>query len=607
VIDIDLAQARDTLKTVFGHEDFREAQRDVIRDVLAGRDTLVVLPTGSGKSLCYQLPALLRSGVTIVVSPLIALMKNQVDALQTAGVPATFLNSSIDPQEASDRIGGLRSGRYRLLYVAPERLMLDGFLREMMRWNVAGIAVDEAHCISEWGHDFRPEYRRLGEMRARFAGVPVTALTATANARVRTDILAGLQMREPAIHVASFNRPNLTYRVRAKHRAAADIVSFIKSRPAESGIVYTQSRSASERLAATLCASGVAALPYHAGLDSETRDRNQERFARDDANVICATIAFGMGIDKSNVRFVIHHDVPKSLEGYYQETGRAGRDGLPGECILYYSDGDLARMESFLTESAPAEARRARDQLQSVKRYAYATECRRHMLLGYFGETYEGAPCGACDNCLEPRAERDMTIPAQKFLSCIARIREASGHSMGLNHAIDVLLAAENEKVRRMGHDRLSTYGIGKELTRPEWRHLTDELLRLGLIEQDAQRFNVVSITPAGRRMLSERAPVLVREPAPKSPNAKRAKGAPGESIENVELFESLRALRRELADERDVPAYVVFSDAVLREIARVAPESLVQMRAISGVGDKKLAEFGQRFLDAIAEHCPAG
>jgi ATP-dependent DNA helicase RecQ len=605
VNNADLAQARDTLKRVFGHDDFRDAQREVIRDVLAGRDTLVVLPTGGGKSLCYQLPALLRDGLTVVVSPLIALMKNQVDALRTAGVAATFLNSSLAPAEAADRIAGLRAGRYRLLYVAPERLLLDGFLRELQQWNVRSIAVDEAHCISEWGHDFRPEYRRLVEVRERLPGVPVVALTATANARVRADIGAGLRMLEPAVHVASFNRPNLTYRVRSKQRAAAEIAAFIKGRPTQSGIVYVQSRNAAERLAAALSASGISALPYHAGLDPAVRDRNQERFARDDVNVICATIAFGMGIDKSNVRFVIHHDAPKSLEGYYQETGRAGRDGLPAECILFYSEGDLIRMESFLAETSPAEADRAKEQLQHVRKYGYSTACRRTILLGYFGETFEGVPCGACDNCLEPRSERDMTVPAQKLLSTLARIREASGYDFGITHAIDVLLGSESDKIWRAGHDRLSTYGIGKDLGRAEWRHLADELLRLGLIERDADRFNVVSMSAQGRRALIERSPIRITEPAPKSPAAKRTgRGkSPAGDIENVDLFERLRVLRRELADERDVPAYVVFSDATLRELARAAPSTLAQMRAISGIGDKKLAEFGQRFLDAIAEH----
>jgi ATP-dependent DNA helicase RecQ len=601
-----LAGARDTLKRVFGHDDFRHAQREIVADVLAGRDTFVLLPTGSGKSLCYQLPALLLPGLTVVVSPLIALMKNQVDALHAAGVAATFLNSSLEPAQASRRLEGLRQGRFQLLYVAPERLLLDGFLRDMAGWNVVRIAIDEAHCISEWGHDFRPEYRRLAEVRARFAGVPVVALTATANAHVREDILSGLRMRDPAVHVASFNRPNLTYRVRGKERALAEIVAFVKSRPAESGIVYVQSRAGTERVAEALRAAGVAALPYHAGLDASTRARHQEAFVRDDAAVICATIAFGMGIDKSNVRFVIHYDVPKSLEGYYQETGRAGRDGLPAECVLFFSHGDIVKLESFLGEAASeAEAARGRAQLAEVKRYAYADGCRRAALLAYFGETFADVPCGACDNCLEPRAERDATTSAQKLMSCLARIREAGGFDMGLTHAIDILLGTQNDKIWRMGHDRLSTFGIGTDLDRRAWRHLGEELVRLGLVERDPARFNVASLTAAGRRTLSARTPVLIREASAVAARGKSKRGTRGAVAApapagdgEAALFERLRRLRRELADERDVPAYVIFSDAVLREMARVVPQNLSELRGISGVGDKKLAEFGARFLE---------
>ena len=601
-----LADARETLKRVFGHDDFRHAQREIVADVLAGRDTFVLLPTGSGKSLCYQLPALLSPGLTVVVSPLIALMKNQVDALHAAGVAATFLNSSLDAAQASRRLEGLRQGRFQLLYVAPERLLLDGFLRELERWNVTRFAIDEAHCISEWGHDFRPEYRRLAEVRTRFPGVPVVALTATANARVREDILTGLRMRDPSVHVASFNRPNLIYRVRGKERALAEIVAFVKSRPAESGIVYVQSRAGTERVAEALRAAGIAALPYHAGLEPQTRAKHQEAFVRDDAAVICATIAFGMGIDKSNVRFVIHYDVPKSLEGYYQETGRAGRDGLPAECVLFFSHGDIVKLESFLGEAASeAEAARGRAQLAEVKRYAYADGCRRAALLAYFGETFAATPCGGCDNCLEPRAERDATLHAQKLLSCLVRIREASGFDMGVTHAIDVLLGTENDKIRRMGHDRLSTFGIGTDLDRRGWRHVAEELVRLGLIERDPARFNVASLTAAGRKALAQRTPISIREAAPAAARTKAKRGARGTAVAqplagNGEgaLFERLRRLRRELADERDVPAYVIFSDAVLREMARVVPRSLTELRGISGVGDKKLAEFGARFLE---------
>ncbi len=603
-----MLEARAVLKRVFGHDDFRSHQREIIADVLAGRDTFALLPTGSGKSLCYQLPALMLPGLTVVVSPLIALMKSQVDALHGVGAAATFLNSSLLPSEAGRRIDGLRQGRFQLLYVAPERLLMAGFLQEMSGWSVSRLAIDEAHCISEWGHDFRPEYRRLAEVRERFAGLPVIALTATANAHVREDIVAGLRMHDPRVHVASFNRPNLTYRVRPKQQALAEIVAYARQRSSESGIVYTQSRAGAERLAEALRAGGVPALAYHAGLDAQTRTRHQEAFLRDDVAVMCATIAFGMGIDKSNVRYVIHYDVPKSVEGYYQETGRAGRDGLPAECVLFFSYGDLVRLESFLNDAASqAEAERGRALLADVKRYAYADGCRRAALLAYFGEQFETVPCGACDNCLEPRAERDATVAAQKLLSCLVRIREASGFAMGMTHAIDVLLGVENDKIWRMGHDRLSTFGIGTDDDRRGWRHLGEELVRLGLVERDATRFSVASPTSAGLRALTQRIPIVIREiaKAPKRAGPKRRRdavpeGGPANEGDSA-AFERLRRLRRELADERDVPAYIIFSDAVLREIARVKPRTLNDLRRISGVGDKKLKDFGRQFLAVTA------
>jgi ATP-dependent DNA helicase RecQ len=458
-----------TLKQCFGFDSFRPLQEQIICDALADKDTFALLPTGGGKSLCFQLPALLRPGLTIVVSPLIALMKDQVDALQSSGVAATFLNSSLAPGESRERLRGLHNGEFRLLYVAPERLMLSGFLSDLAKWKVNLIAVDEAHCISEWGHDFRPEYRQLAQLRDLFPRVPFMALTATATERVRGDIIKHLKLRESACYVASFNRPNLTYRVIPKSGPYEQTLEFIRTRPRESGIVYCQSRKSAESVAARLTEDGVAARPYHAGMEAKDRAQNQEFFLRDEVRVICATIAFGMGINKPNVRFVIHYDLPKNIEGYYQETGRAGRDGLPSECLLLFSAGDVVKQQQFLDEKPEPEKTIAREQLQQMVHYAESAVCRRASLLSYFSETFEAENCGGCDNCLSPRETYDGTLLAQKFLSCIYRIRERSGFGVGLNHVVEVLTGADTEKVRKFGHNKISTYGIGKENNRTEW------------------------------------------------------------------------------------------------------------------------------------------
>ena len=599
---------RDALKHSFGFDDFRPLQEDIVADVLADRDVFALLPTGGGKSLCFQLPALLTDGLTVVISPLIALMKDQVDGLTTAGVPATFLNSSLDLDELRERVRALNTGAYKLLYVAPERFSQPGFLDDLERWRVARFAVDEAHCISEWGHDFRPEYRRIADLRARFPTLPFVALTATATDRVREDIIERLALRSPRIYVASFNRPNLTYRVTHKTRAADSLVAWLKARPDDAGIVYAQSRASAEALAEKLAANGITALPYHAGLDARVRARNQDRFLRDDVRVICATVAFGMGINKSNVRFVVHYDVPKNVEGYYQETGRAGRDGLAAECLLYFSHADINKYERFISEKPdPAEQALARQQLDKMARYAYTNGCRRRELLAYFGESWTDENCGSCDNCLEPRPSHDRTLEAQKLLSCIYRVRELRDGEFGITHIIDVLLGAYNEKIERWGHQKLSTFGIGKDIDRREWRHLAEELVRLGLIAQDAARYNVVSLTPAGRRALAERASILVREPSVAPAKARRARmNASEDETYDTKLYAALRIVRKDLADERDVPAYLIFSDAVLRAMARRAPASASELRAISGVGDKKLADFGTQFLRAIADHAGA-
>ena len=599
------------LKQVFGYDRFRPLQRDIIASALADRDALAVLPTGAGKSLCFQLPALARPGpgLTVVVSPLIALMKDQVDQLLAAGVSATFMNSTLGAEEAKRRYRGLYAGEYKLLYVSPERLMLDGFTERLKEWPVKLIAVDDAHCISEWGHDFRPEYRQLAKLRESLPAVPAMALTATATPRVRDDIVKHLALRDPAVFVASFNRPNLTYRVEAKDEPIKQLLAFLKERPHDAGIVYCASRKQTEKLADSLNARGIEARPYHAGLDAAERNRNQERFLRDEIRVVCATIAFGMGINKPNVRFVVHYDLPKNVEGYYQETGRAGRDGLPAECLLLYSAGDAAKQRHFIDEiTDAAEQARARRQLRQMLDYADTTGCRRVELMRYFGETFEACDCGACDNCLSPLETYDATVPAQKLLSCVYRIRAASGFDMGLKHVVDVLRGHANDKTERLGHDRLTTWGIGADKTEHEWMHLGRELLRLGYLEL-GQEMPVAGLTDAGRELLRTRTAVTLAKPRAviKPKRDRKARARRGDFDYDEILFERLRELRKQLADERDVPAYIVFGDTSLREMARHYPASVTELGGISGVGEKKLNEFGDTFLSAIrsytAEH----
>jgi ATP-dependent DNA helicase RecQ len=592
-----------TLKDTFGYSEFRPLQREIIQVSLEGRDVFALLPTGGGKSLCFQLPALLRQGLTVVVSPLIALMKDQVDQLQAAGVAATFLNSTLDAVEARSRLRRLHSGEFRLLYAAPERLMLDDWKHNLRSWNVAALAIDEAHCISEWGHDFRPEYRQLSELRSLLPNIPVMALTATATTRVRTDIVSHLHLCDPAVFVASFNRPNLSYQVTPKDQPLRQILDFIAKRQDESGIVYCATRVGAERVAASLAARGLAARPYHAGLDASTRAKNQELFLRDEARIICATIAFGMGINKPNVRWVIHHDLPKNIEGYYQETGRAGRDGLPADCLLLFSAGDAAKQTHFIEEISDAqEQQAARAHLRQMIHYAECSTCRRRELLAYFGEAFTARNCSTCDNCLEPRATYDGTTLAQKFLSCVFRIRQASRFGTGMNHVIEVLTGAETEKVRRWNHHKLTTYGIGAELSRSEWAAIGRELLRLGYLGQSAGEFPVVEISATGLDALRSRRVIMLTKPLVQ-PKGKRPGRRMGEIECDEVLFGSLRELRKRLADERGVPAYVIFGDATLREMARRYPATQDAMRGIFGVGERKLQEFGAVFAAVVAGH----
>jgi len=590
------------LKEHFGFTSFRPLQEEIIRDALAGRDVVALLPTGGGKSLCFQLAALARPGLTVVISPLIALMKDQVDALKANGIAATFLNSSLTAQESHNRLQGLHRGDYRLLYIAPERLMLPGSLHDLQKWQVNLLAIDEAHCISEWGHDFRPEYRRLVELRDRFPALPIMALTATATVRVRDDIRTLLRLEDGASYVASFNRPNLRYRVQAKVNPSEQVLAVLQAQPQESGIVYCQSRKATEQLAERLQAYGILAKPYHAGLPTKERIRHQELFLRDEIQVICATIAFGMGINKSNVRFVIHYDLPKNLESYYQETGRAGRDGLPSECVLLFSAGDTVKQQRFINEKPDMKEQQiARAQLEQMVQYAESATCRRVELLRYFGEEVAQENCGACDNCLSPRDTYDGTEDVITVLSCVAQIRLKSGFGVGQNHVIEVLSGAKTEKVRRWGHERLAAYGKGKNVhSRPEWAAICRELIKLGYLQQITEPFTILQLTAQGRDFLQVRQRVLLTKPmsAPE-----RNAVSSGEVTLDEELFNRLRQLRKKAADEQDVPAYVVFSDVALRQMAREYPTNDREFLQISGVGSRKLEEFGSIFLSAITEH----
>ncbi len=591
------------LKRTFGYGTFRPLQRDIIEATLAGRDVFALLPTGGGKSLCFQLPALARPGLTVVVSPLIALMKDQVDQLQASGVAATFLNSTLGADESRARLRGLHRGEYKLLYAAPERLMLDGWQENLKSWHVSCLAIDEAHCVSEWGHDFRPEYRQLAKLRAALPEVPVMALTATATSRVREDIIKHLKLHDPATFVASFNRPNLTYRVVPKDQPPKQIIDFVRKREHESGIIYCASRATAERVAESLAGRGFSAKPYHAGLTAEERATNQEQFLRDDTRIICATIAFGMGINKPNVRWVIHHDLPKNIEGYYQETGRAGRDGLPGDCLLLFSPGDIAKQTHFLDEiTNEQEQQIARAQLRQIVHYAESAGCRRAELLAYFGETFPLDNCAACDNCSEPRETYDGTIVAQKFLSCVYRILQNSRFGVGMNHIIEVLTGADTDKIRRWGHDRLTTYGIGAELSRPQWAAVGRELMRLGYIAVAPGEFATLELTKEGLTVLVKRTPITLTKPMD-LPKARRVARREGDIACDEILFERLRSLRKRLADERRVPAYVVFGDTTLRAMARQYPSSLDAMEGIPGMGEKKRAEFGELFAAEIADY----
>jgi ATP-dependent DNA helicase RecQ len=598
------------LKQYFGFDSFRPGQQEVVRDILRGHDLLAIMPTGGGKSLCFQLPALLRRGVCIVVSPLIALMQDQVRLLQDNGIEATFINSSLERSEAARRLARLERGELKLLYAAPERLLQSEFLGDVLprlaaAHGISSLIVDEAHCVSEWGHDFRPEYRQLHRLRAQFPQMPIAAFTATATERVRQDIVRQLELREPRIHVASFNRPNLYYAVRPKTRATYPELLELARRDGAAGIIYCLSRKRVDEIAGQLQGDGIRALPYHAGLDANTRRDNQEAFIRDDAQVIVATIAFGMGINKPDVRWVVHHDLPKTLEGYYQESGRAGRDGAPARCVLYFGAGDIRTAEHIISQKVDPvtfepledEQRIARQQLRQVLNYAESAECRRAVQLRYFGEIFAGK-CSACDNCLEPRASVDRTTEAKQFLSCVARLARRN-ERYGVAYVIEILRGAETQKVFTRDHASLSVYGIGKHLGLQEWRDIARGLLHQGLMTQSQDGYAVLALNDAGWQVLKGEREVRVGESV--KPVRVRKASKPMTDSGNA-LFESLRKLRKRLADEAGMPPYIIFNDASLWDMAERQPKTMQEFSTIVGVGQAKLTRYGGQFVELIRQ-----
>ena len=596
--------ALERLRHVFGFDQFRGEQAEVVDCLIDGGDALVLMPTGGGKSLCYQLPALLRPGTGIVVSPLIALMQDQVEALRQLGIAAACLNSSLAPGEADAVERQFVAGELDLLYVAPERLLTPRFLSLLDRVPLALFAIDEAHCVSQWGHDFRPEYRELTALHERWPGVPRIALTATADAPTRREIVERLRLEDARQFVGSFDRPNIRYRVAAKDDGRRQLLAFLESRRGASGIVYCLSRRKVEATAGFLAESGFDALPYHAGLDTRIRSANQRRFLQEDGVVIVATIAFGMGIDKPDVRFVAHLDLPKSIEGYYQETGRAGRDGDPADAWLAYGLGDAVLLRRMIEEGEAGEERKRleRRKLDALLGYCESTTCRRQQLLAYFGEPHPGQ-CGNCDNCLQPPSTWDGTVAAQKALSCVYR----TGQRFGAAHLVDVLRGADTAKVRQFGHDALSTYAIGGDLDAGQWRSVFRQLVAGGLLDVDIEGHGALRLTAAseevlkGRRTLSMRLEPPARE-RKRARAARKAEVAPADlPADALARFDQLREWRATMAREQNVPAYVIFHDATLRAIALADPDGLDALRLINGVGDRKLERYGEAVLETLA------